>query len=131
MGPVLEATGKEVDKKEQKVAKFKKTLLFLKTIDFKVINLIKYNLNSLKLSIMSLWEAIELLSSVRQMAKWKRRTKNGKIKTFIYDLWENGIEAVKTLNLGLRALKMFNCTLFQSKWDLPIMLLLKKKQKIL
>ena len=53
MEPVVNATGYHVDKKEQRGAKFKNTFLFLKTIKFTVINVIRYQLKSLKCSFKS------------------------------------------------------------------------------
>ena len=42
MGPVFNATGRQVDKKDQKGAKFKNAFLFSKTTNCKVINIIRY-----------------------------------------------------------------------------------------
>ena len=53
MRPVLNVAGFEVDKKLQRVAKFKNTFPFLKTIKFTVINVIRYQLKSLKGSFIS------------------------------------------------------------------------------
>ena len=57
MGLVPNATGQEVDKKQEICAKLKNTLPFLKTINFKV-NVIRYQLKSLICSFISLCEAI-------------------------------------------------------------------------
>ena len=45
-----------------------------------------------------------------------------KIKNFNSNLRENGSEAVKNINLPLSALKITNWTIFQSQWDLPLLL---------
>ena len=50
MRPVPNATGQQVDKKEQIGAKFKNDFHFLKTINFTVINVIRYQLKSIKCS---------------------------------------------------------------------------------
>ena len=50
MGPGLNATGKQVEKSEQRDAKFKNAFLLLKTINFTVINVNRYQLKSLKYS---------------------------------------------------------------------------------
>ena len=46
-------------------------------------------------------------------------------------LGKNGSEAVKTINLALRAIKLFNCEIFQSQWDLHVTLYFKKKTNVL
>ena len=59
MGPVLNATGKQVEKSEQRDAKFKNAFLLLKTMNFTVINVNRYQLKSIKYSYISPKEAIE------------------------------------------------------------------------
>ena len=55
MGLVPNATGQQVDaKKEQIGAKFKNAFPFLKTINFTVINVIRYQLKSLNFSFISI-----------------------------------------------------------------------------
>ena len=61
------------------------------------------------------------LSSLRHKTT-RRRTNTSKTKKFNFTWREKGCEAVKTINFSLRPLKMFNCAIFQSQWDLPIML---------
>ena len=53
MGHVPNAAGKQVDKKEQRGAKFNNTFLYLKTININVVNVIRYQLKFLKCSFIS------------------------------------------------------------------------------
>ena len=77
MGPVVNATNQHLTK-EQIGAKFKNTFPFLQTINFAVINVIRYQLKSLKCSFISILKAIDvchypLFDCTKFQSQWDQR----------------------------------------------------------